>query len=87
MAKERKEKQTKICEHKTAKLRREGTKNVDGRRGKKENNLINCKKGMIMAKRVWAPETATCGATETARERARYGDRGTIGCTSQLNIV
>lgn len=54
---------------------------------KKENNLINCKKGMIMAKRVWAPETATCGATETARERGRYGDRGSIGCTSQLNIV
>lgn len=39
MAKERKEKQTKICEHKTAKLRREGTKNVDGRRGKKKKTI------------------------------------------------
>lgn len=52
--------------------RQKKKKNVDRRDGmKKENNLINCKKGMIMAKRVWAHKMATCGAkrdTERCKE-------------------
>lgn len=49
---------------------RQKKENVDRRDGmKKENNLINCKKGMIMAKRVWAHKMATCGAK---RDRERW---------------
>lgn len=74
MAKERNESKPKYANTKTGKLRRETKKkkNVDRRDGmKKENNLINCKKGMIMAKRVWAHKMATCGAkrdTERCKE-------------------
>jgi len=62
---------------------------VRGKRGKtsevrqkkrEENNLIYCKKGMIMAKRVWGTRNGDLWAPRNKkRERS-------IGCTNKLNV-